>query len=363
MSAGRTRGRWLLVAAAAMVTTAACHPTRPDAIVDAGTVATIDAARSDADTSAADDASVEDASAADAAGDASADAEVDAHVSLEEDPHPPRSWEDPRVLAGLAASCSFTPWDSEEEEGHLAFSCQGDMPEQSCTYDPCQDKADKCKPGCAKTCERCDVTCGKTCDACEKACTDGGATSTGRDAGRVTDGGWRDAGDASDAAVAGDAGDAGPVDCRMACALQTAQCKTACAQGRDRCVTAGCSDPYSDCRAAIDAIWESHGCAKLCPVLTGCVSSCGGDLDSKCGKKCRAAYAVQCPGELTLMCMGNGPWMSDEDIARANGQPWPPADAEAPDAKVPASTVDATAAPANSTSRPAASSSTPRPRE
>jgi hypothetical protein len=200
------------------------------------------------------------------------------------DDTPPQvdSWEDPVALAGLAVSCDWTPWHDDEEKANTSFSCLGDMPQQSCTYDPCHDKADGCKPGCATACEGCDAACGKACGACEAGCHEEA--------------------------------------CRAACAKTTASCKMTCAQRRDRCVTAKCDAAYADCRAPIDELVKTHDCDKACPALNRCSSACAG-ADDTCYRGCKKRFAAQCPGELATMCLSNGPWMSEEEIRAMNGAP------------------------------------------
>ena len=171
------------------------------------------------------------------------------------------AWDDPRAVAALATSCTWTPWTSDDQERETGFSCHGDLPEQSCAYDPCFAPSQSCKPRCADACDTCARACVGLCTSCEATCDD----------------------------------DA----CRTACARTTASCETSCASVRDRCVTAGCAGGYRACREKVTAAWRASRCAEVCPKVQVCFAGC---RSVACSDGCFARYQSACPGELAKMC-------------------------------------------------------------
>jgi hypothetical protein len=157
------------------------------------------------------------------------------------DGHFPAGWTDPRVVAGIAKGCDFTPvplratpWDDD------VFACALG-PDQTCVPTPCLMDHGACTAECNHTCAGCTAACTTTCDACESACT-------------------------TDA-------------CRQACAVTTGACKDACTRAMDRCRTGKCNAAEKACDRAADAREKAEyptvkACAERCPAVQECERTC-----------------------------------------------------------------------------------------
>ncbi|HEU4409693.1 MAG TPA: hypothetical protein VFS43_30845 [Polyangiaceae bacterium] len=194
---------------------------------------------------------------------------------------PVASWQDPRVIEGLAERCDFEPdrlgGDGQKRHfGHVfeddeTISCEGPPVEQSCSYDPCRpgEGETPCQRGCKATCGRCAAGCVATCGGCRQRCK-------------------------------------GDRACERQCAEATASCRQGCFSRRDSCLTADCAEAEKKCNERFRAAWAKNDCTdRLANVYAPCAESCrsqtGGD-GSGCVRRCQAKVA---PCDPMIMEMGD----------------------------------------------------------
>lgn len=185
------------------------------------------------------------------------------------------AWTDPGAVEALTASCRApTPAREDRHGDRDALACA--LPwQQSCSYDPCFQKLQECRGGCAKTCDSCDASCATTCDDCKAGCKDAA--------------------------------------CRVGCATKTGECKQACLSTTDRCATGRCESESSACYAEQKRVWKSHGCSckKISPCTERCMnvmSECKGDDCGDAFPKCTARCAARFPGcDVGYCIMGSEP--------------------------------------------------------
>ena len=176
-------------------------------------------------------------------------------------PEPPRAkgprfaaWTDSAAVAALTTSCHVLPPERPREQSYDRDPLACSMPwEQSCSYDPCFEKVQRCRGECGKMCGTCDDACTSTCDDCNAHCKD----------------------------------DA----CRATCAQTTGACKQACLTTVDHCAYADCSKEAKACVVDEKRKWLAHGCS--CKKIEPCTSKCLGGMTT-CGANCPDDYFKTC---------------------------------------------------------------------
>lgn len=183
---------------------------------------------------------------------------------------PPRvaAWTDQVAITALAASCDYRPPAPEDgDTGEPdAMLCTANLVAQSCDYDPCTDTVEvPCRVQCGRTCGTCDARCRVGCRQCRAACHDEA--------------------------------------CVRACATTCGACLERCLDGRDHCLTAGCTRRYEACHQRAVAHYRQGPCLATC---TRCQTTCEGrDNVGQCVIACARRLGGCTPTEQNI-CVWHG---------------------------------------------------------